>query len=57
MNKFVAQRSTFLLALSWFFAVAFLNDAANLTDIFPDTATLLNMLLPLQLCPAPKAAE
>jgi hypothetical protein len=40
MNKFVAKRPTFFLVISWFFAAAFINDAANLTDIFPQTATL-----------------
>ena len=40
MNKFVAKRSNLFLLLAWFIAVAFFNDQANLTDIFPDTATL-----------------
>jgi hypothetical protein len=40
MNNFVANRSISVLALSWFFAAAFVNDAANLTDIFPQAATL-----------------
>jgi hypothetical protein len=40
MNSFVANRSTLCVLLSWFFAVAFINDAANLTDIIPQAATV-----------------
>jgi hypothetical protein len=40
MNRFVASGSRLFLLVSWFIAIAFINDAANLTDIFPDTATL-----------------
>src|SRR5579862_540614 len=39
MNKFIINRSRLFILVTWAFALAFINDAANLTDIFPDTST------------------